>query len=39
MALLIRTISLGRATVKIGLANLAYDFRCLIWREGRTPPV
>ncbi|MGY0782727.1 transposase [Azospirillum argentinense] len=36
MGLFIRTIGLGRATVKIGLANLAYNFRRLIWLEGRT---
>ncbi|ALG73537.1 hypothetical protein VY88_22140 [Azospirillum thiophilum] len=39
MALFIRTIGLGRATVKIGIANLAYNFRRLIWLEGRTAPV
>ncbi|CAO3437775.1 Mobile element protein [Azospirillum argentinense] len=39
MALLIRTIDLGRVTVKIGRANLAYNFRRLIWLEGRTAPV
>jgi len=37
MALFIRTIGLGRATVKIGFANLAYNFRRLIWLKGRTP--
>lgn len=35
----IRTIGLGRATVKIGLANLANNFRRLIWLEGRTTPI
>ncbi|WP_211099879.1 hypothetical protein [Azospirillum brasilense] len=39
MALFIRTIGLGRATVKVGIANLAYNFRRLIWLEGRTAPV
>lgn len=39
MALFIRTIGLGRAAVKIGIANLACNFRPLIWREGRTAPV
>ncbi|WP_395456482.1 hypothetical protein ACHMW5_19540 [Azospirillum melinis] len=39
MALFIRTIGLGRATVKIGIANLAYNFRRLICLEGRTVPV
>ena len=38
MALFVRTIGLGRATVKIGIANLAYNFRRLIWLEGRTAP-
>ncbi len=33
MALFIRTIGLGRATVKIGIANLVYNFRRLIWLE------
>lgn len=36
MALFIRTIGLGHATVRIGIANLAYNFRRLIWLEGRT---
>ncbi|MDR6775334.1 transposase [Azospirillum sp. BE72] len=39
MALFIRTIGPGRATVKTGIANLAYNFRRLIWLEGRTVPV
>ncbi len=39
MALFIRTIGLGRATVKIGIANVAYKFRRLIWLEGRIAPV
>ncbi|OYD83789.1 hypothetical protein CHT98_13440 (plasmid) [Azospirillum brasilense] len=39
MGLFIRTIGLGRATVKIGIANLAYYFRRLIWLVGRTAPV
>jgi transposase, IS5 family len=39
MPLFIRTIGLGHATVKIGIANLAYNFRRLIWLEGRTAPV
>lgn len=29
MALFIRTTGLGRATVKIGIVNLAYNFRRL----------
>ncbi|WP_451980019.1 hypothetical protein [Azospirillum endophyticum] len=39
MALFIRTIGLGGATVKIGIANLAYSFRRLIWLERQTAPV
>lgn len=31
MGLFIRTIGLGRATVTIGIANLAYNFRRLAW--------
>jgi len=39
MALFIRPIGLGRATVKIGMANLAYNFRRPVWLEGKTAPV
>lgn len=38
MALFIRTIGLDRATVKIGVAHLAYDFRRLIWPQRREAP-
>jgi IS5 family transposase len=31
MGLFIRTIGLARATLKIGLANLAYNMKRLIW--------
>ena len=31
MALVIRTIGLARATVKIGLANLVYNMRRMVW--------
>ena len=31
MALVVRTIGLARATVKIGLANLAYNMRRAVW--------
>jgi len=31
MGLFIRTIDLARATLKIGLANLAYNMKRLIW--------
>ena len=33
--LFVRTIGLARATVKIGLANLTYNRRRLIWIEQR----
>jgi hypothetical protein len=33
------TIGLGRARVKIGLANLAYNFVRLVWLNGRAVPV
>jgi IS5 family transposase len=36
MGLFIRTIGIARARIKIGLANLAYNFQRLIWLEGRT---
>ena len=36
MGLLIRTIGMARARVKIGLANLAYNMRRYIWLSGRT---
>lgn len=36
--LLIRTVGLARATAKIALANLAYNFTRLVWIEGRTAP-
>ncbi len=31
MALVVRTIGLARATVKIGLANIAYTMRRAVW--------
>jgi transposase, IS5 family len=31
MGLVARTIGIARATVKIGLANLAYNMRCFVW--------
>jgi IS5 family transposase len=31
MGLFVRTIGLARATTKIGLANLAYNMRRLLW--------
>jgi len=36
MGLFIRTIGIARARLKIGMANLAYNFQRLIWLEGRT---
>jgi IS5 family transposase len=37
MALVIRTIGLARAKVKIGLANLVHNRRRLVWLTGPTP--
>ena len=36
MGLFVRTISLDQARTKIDLANLAYNFQCLIFHEHRT---
>ncbi|MEE2952911.1 MAG: hypothetical protein VYD57_16905 [Pseudomonadota bacterium] len=36
MGLLIRTNGIVRAEIKIGMANLAYTFRRLVWHQGRT---
>lgn len=36
MGLIIRTIGIARARIKIGLANLAYNFQRLAWLAGRT---
>ena len=38
MGLLVRTIGIARARIKIGMANLAYNFQRLAWLEGRTAP-
>ena len=38
MGLMIRTIGIARAEVKIGLANLAYNIRRYVWLSGRTAP-
>ena len=38
MGLVIRTIGKARAETKIGLANLAYNIRRLVWLEGRPAP-
>ncbi len=36
MGLVVRTIRIARAKVKIGMANLAYNMRCLVWLSGKT---
>ena len=36
--LVIRSIGLARATAKIALANLAYNFTRLAWLQGRETP-
>jgi transposase, IS5 family len=38
MGLVIRTIGLVRAQVKIGLANLAYNIKRYVWLSGRPAP-
>lgn len=38
MGLVIRTVGLARARLKIGMANLAYNFTRLVWLEGRSAP-
>lgn len=38
MGIFVRTIGLARAKVKIGLANLAYNMRRLVWLQGRSAP-
>lgn len=35
MGLFVRAIGLDRATTKIGLANLIYSFKRLVWFERR----
>lgn len=37
MALIVRTIGLARATVKIGLANIAYNMRHAVWLTAQRP--
>jgi transposase, IS5 family len=34
----VRTIGIARARIKIGMANLAYNFQRLAWLEGRAAP-
>lgn len=38
MRLVARTIGIARAPVETGVANLAYNIRCLAWLNGRTAP-
>jgi IS5 family transposase len=38
MSAVVRTIGLARARVKIGLVNLAYNMRRLVWLSGRSAP-
>jgi IS5 family transposase len=38
MGLVIRTIGIARARVKIGPANLAYNIKRFVWLSGRTAP-
>src|SRR5690606_26643887 len=38
MGLVVRTIGIARARLKIGMANLAYNFQRLAWLQGRTAP-
>jgi hypothetical protein len=33
-----RTIGIARATIKIGMANLVYNFQRLAWLEGVIAP-
>lgn len=38
MKLFIRTVGVERARIKIGMANLVYNFTRLAWHQGRTGP-
>ena len=38
MGMAVRTVGLSRATVKLGMINLAYNFRRLAYLEGQTAP-
>ena len=38
LGLVVRTVGMVRARVKIGLANLVYNFTRLAWLQGRTAP-
>lgn len=39
MALVVRTIGIAGAQVKIGLANLAHNTKRLVWLSGKAAPV
>ena len=38
MALVVRTIGIARAHVKIGLANLAFNVKRYVWLTSRAAP-
>ena len=38
MKLFVRTVGIARAKVKIGMANLAYNFTRLAWLDARATP-
>ena len=38
MGLVVRSIGIARARVKIGLVNLAYNIRRFVWLSGRAIP-
>jgi IS5 family transposase len=38
MGLVVRSIGIARARVKIGLTNLAYNMRRYVWLSGRSAP-
>jgi IS5 family transposase len=38
MALVVRTIGIARARMKIGLANLAYNIKRVVWLSGEPAP-
>jgi IS5 family transposase len=38
LRLVVRTVGMIRYRVKIGLANLAYNFTRMAWLNGRTAP-
>ena len=38
MGLVVRTVGIERAKVKIGMANLAYNMRRFVWLQGKYAP-